>query len=75
MPDERKDDKYWSRRHKNNVAAKRSRDARRIKENQIAMRASFLERQSSNLGEEVERLMKENEDLKKRLAKYEKTNA
>jgi len=40
-----KDDKYWARRNKNNMAAKRSRDARRSKENQIAMRAAFLEKE------------------------------
>ena len=40
-----KDDKYWARRRKNNMAAKRSRDARRVKENQIAMRAAFLEKE------------------------------
>ena len=43
VPDGLKDEKYWARRQKNNVAAKRSRDARRVKENQIAMRANFLE--------------------------------
>ncbi len=43
MPEDLKDDKYWARRRKNNMAAKRSRDARRVKENQIAMRAAFLE--------------------------------
>lgn len=42
-PEEMKDDKYWARREKNNMAAKRSRDIRRIKENQIALRAAFLE--------------------------------
>jgi hypothetical protein len=42
-PEEQKDDKYWARRKKNNMAAKRSRDIRRIKENQIAVRAAFLE--------------------------------
>ncbi len=30
-----KDDRYWERRRKNNMAAKRSRDARRAKENQV----------------------------------------
>ncbi|NXU64455.1 TEF factor, partial [Horornis vulcanius] len=39
VPDEQKDEKYWTRRKKNNVAAKRSRDARRLKENQITIRA------------------------------------
>ena len=78
MADEQKDDKYWSRRKKNNVAAKRSRDARRIKENQIAMRAAFLEKENKDLHIEVEsttgklqKALAENEELRKRLAKYE----
>jgi hepatic leukemia factor len=45
VPDEMKDDKYWARRRKNNMAAKRSRDARRMKENQIALRAGYLEKE------------------------------
>lgn len=45
VPDDLKDDKYWARRRKNNMAAKRSRDARRMKENQIAMRAGYLEKE------------------------------
>lgn len=49
VPDELKDDKYWARRRKNNIAAKRSRDARRQKENQIAMRARYLEKEVSTL--------------------------
>ncbi|XP_013771304.1 HLF transcription factor, PAR bZIP family member b [Pundamilia nyererei] len=53
IPDEMKDDKYWARRRKNNLAAKRSRDARRLKENQIAIRASFLEKENSALRQEL----------------------
>lgn len=49
VPDEMKDDKYWARRRKNNMAAKRSRDARRMKENQIALRAGFLEKEVRSL--------------------------
>ena len=56
MPDDNKDDKYWRRRNKNNVAAKRSREARRAKENQIIMRAGFLETEN-------ERLTRENAEL------------
>lgn len=48
VPDDLKDDKYWARRRKNNMAAKRSRDARRMKENQIAMRAGYLEKEVSS---------------------------
>jgi len=57
VPEDSKDEKYWKRRNKNNVAAKRSREARRAKENQIIMRAGFLE-------SENERLTGENIDLK-----------
>ncbi|XP_044034911.1 TEF transcription factor, PAR bZIP family member a isoform X2 [Siniperca chuatsi] len=59
VPEEQKDDKYWQRRKKNNVAAKRSRDARRLKENQITVRAAFLERENAALRSEVAELRKE----------------
>ncbi|XP_050415342.1 thyrotroph embryonic factor isoform X2 [Patella vulgata] len=71
VQDERKDDKYWARRNKNNTAAKRSRDARRLKENQIAMRAAFLEKENNIMKAEMEKLKKENHHLKHRLTKYE----
>lgn len=56
-----KDDKYWEKRIKNNIAARRSREARRLKENQIALRAAFLE--------------KENETLKAKVASIQATNS
>lgn len=59
VPEEQKDEKYWQRRKKNNVAAKRSRDARRLKENQITVRAAFLERENAALRSEVADLRKE----------------
>ncbi|CAL8273840.1 unnamed protein product [Lota lota] len=59
IPEDLKDDRYWARRRKNNVAAKRSRDARRLKENQIAIRASFLEKENGALRREVADLRKE----------------
>nr|XP_036214998.1 hepatic leukemia factor isoform X14 [Bactrocera oleae] len=71
VPDELKDDKYWARRRKNNIAAKRSRDARRQKENQIAMRARYLEKENSTLHQEVEQLKQENMDLRARLSKFQ----
>ncbi|XP_037904434.1 hepatic leukemia factor isoform X7 [Hermetia illucens] len=71
VPDELKDDKYWARRRKNNIAAKRSRDARRQKENQIAMRARYLEKENSTLHQEVENLKQENMELRARLSKYQ----
>ena len=50
MPDESKDGRYWEKRGKNNVAARRSREARRLKENQIALR---LDRRQQG-GQEVQ---------------------
>ncbi|KAK7938783.1 hypothetical protein WMY93_002109 [Mugilogobius chulae] len=71
IPEDLKDDKYWARRRKNNVAAKRSRDARRLKENQIAIRASFLEKENAALRVEVADLRKELGRCKNVVAKYE----
>ncbi|XP_010890010.1 HLF transcription factor, PAR bZIP family member a [Esox lucius] len=71
IPEDLKDDKYWARRRKNNVAAKRSRDARRLKENQIAIRAGFLEKENSALRSEVADLRKELGRTKNIVAKYE----
>ncbi|XP_022598628.1 thyrotroph embryonic factor-like isoform X2 [Seriola dumerili] len=71
VPDEQKDDKYWQRRKKNNVAAKRSRDARRLKENQITVRAAFLERENAVLRTEVAELRKECGRFKNVVGRYE----
>ena len=54
-----KDEAYWERRRKNNEAAKRSRDARRHKENEIAMRASYLEQENIQLKMELVQLRTE----------------
>nr|XP_049601849.1 HLF transcription factor, PAR bZIP family member a [Syngnathus scovelli] len=71
IPEDLKDDKYWARRRKNNVAAKRSRDARRLKENQIAIRAGFLEKENAALRLEVADLRKELGRCKNIVAKYQ----
>uniref|UniRef100_UPI0037E82C58 TEF transcription factor, PAR bZIP family member a isoform X2 n=1 Tax=Semicossyphus pulcher TaxID=241346 RepID=UPI0037E82C58 len=71
VPEEQKDDKYWQRRKKNNVAAKRSRDARRLKENQITVRAAFLERENTALRSEVADLRKECGRYKNTAGRYE----
>ena len=54
-----KDAAYWERRRKNNEAAKRSRDARRMKENEVAVRASFLEQENIQLKMELVQLRTE----------------
>ena len=54
-----KDAAYWERRRKNNEAAKRSRDARRMKENEVAVRASYLEQENIQLKMELVQLRTE----------------
>ncbi|XP_008329098.1 D site albumin promoter binding protein a [Cynoglossus semilaevis] len=71
VPEEQKDDKYWNRRVKNNEAAKRSRDARRLKENQISVRAAFLERENAVLRQEVADMRKELGRCRNVINKYE----
>lgn len=64
IPSERKDQKYWEKRIKNNVAARRSREARRLKENQIALRAAFLEKENKGLKNLLNKSEAENQNLK-----------
>ncbi|XP_058684689.1 D site-binding protein-like [Poecile atricapillus] len=71
VPEEQKDEKYWSRRSRNNAAAKRSRDARRLKENQISVRAAFLERENAALRVEVAAARRELQRFRGILARYE----
>ncbi|XP_025063575.1 D site-binding protein isoform X3 [Alligator sinensis] len=71
VPEEQKDEKYWSRRYKNNEAAKRSRDARRLKENQITVRAAFLEKENAVLRQEVAAIRQELSRYRSILSKYE----
>ncbi|OWA52445.1 putative Thyrotroph embryonic factor [Hypsibius exemplaris] len=59
VPDEVKDEAYWERRRKNNEAAKRSRDSRRHKEDEIALKAAFLERENLTLRMEKKQLQAE----------------
>ncbi|XP_069463136.1 D site-binding protein [Ambystoma mexicanum] len=71
VPEEQKDEKYWNRRYKNNEAAKRSRDARRLKENQITVRAAFLEKENAVLRQEVANIRQELSRYRNILSKYE----
>ena len=64
LPEDLKDDAYWERRRKNNEAAKRSRDARRAKEDEIAIRAAFLEQENLKLRCEIAQLKTETSKLR-----------
>lgn len=59
-----KDASYWEKRRKNNEAAKRSRDARRAKEDEIAIRAAFLEQENLKLKYEIAALRTETTKLR-----------
>jgi len=78
VPEEMKDDKYWEKRLKNKEATRRSREARRLKENQIVLRAAYLEKENKVLKQELEttnfeksKLETEIDILKRKLNKYE----
>ena len=64
VPQELKDETYWDKRQKNNDSAKRSREARRMKEEQIAMRVVYLEQDNLQLRTEVSLLKSEIEKLR-----------
>lgn len=63
IPDVLKDEKYYERRRRNNAAAKKSRDARKNREDEIATRASFLEKENAVLRAQVAALREVNWDL------------
>ena len=62
--DSEKDELYWEKRKKNNEAAKKSRDAKRVKEIRIQKKAIFLEEENKRLRFELSILKEENEKLK-----------
>ena len=78
VPEFMKDDLYWNKRQKNNEAARQSREAKRRKENQIVMRAAFLESENSvlrdRIGEQKEsndRVRNDVKSLAKKIRQYE----
>lgn len=56
IPDTEKDAKYYERRMRNNAAAKKSRDTRKQREDQIACRAQWFERENAILRAQVQTL-------------------
>lgn len=69
VPEASKDEKYWIKRTKNNIAAKRSRESRRIKENRILLRAAYLEKENCALKREIKKMKEEmNEIFKQQIS-------
>ncbi|KOC59864.1 D site-binding protein [Habropoda laboriosa] len=71
IPDEQKDEKYYERRKRNNQAAKKSRDARKIREDHIALRATMLEHENAILRAQVITLREEAQCLRHMLIKQQ----
>lgn len=72
-PTEVKDAEYWEKRVRNNAAARRSRQSRRIKEVELTEYARKLEHSNAQLSQEVQRLREELAIIKsshKRIGKW-----
>ena len=53
IPDEQKDARYYERRKRNNMAAKKSRDQRKFREDALSGRANVLEKENAVLRAQV----------------------
>ncbi|KAG7200599.1 hypothetical protein KM043_001157 [Ampulex compressa] len=71
IPDDQKDEKYYERRKRNNQAAKKSRDARKIREDHIALRATMLEHENAILRAQIVTLREEAQSLRHMLIKQQ----
>ena len=61
----RERDSSWERRKKNNASAKKSRDARKIRQLQTQIKAAFLERENLRILAQLMIIQQENECLKR----------
>ena len=59
VPEAMKDERYWEKREKNKEATRRSREAKRLKENQIVLRAAYLEKENKVLKQVIIRVQRE----------------
>ncbi|XP_002733842.1 uncharacterized protein LOC100377224 [Saccoglossus kowalevskii] len=75
VPDEQKDHRYFERRRRNNAAAKRSRDARRLREEEMSLRISQLEHENSFLRSQLAAMREKAESLRKNLVVDDDVNS
>ena len=66
-----KDERYWEKRQRNNASAKRSRDARRVRELETQIRAEYLIDENRKLKNENEVLRDENYSLQRTIESLE----
>jgi len=71
VPEHEKDEQYWEKRSKNTEATRKAREAKRVKETQIFLRVAFLETENERLTEKLERVKKERDSLKQKVAVHE----
>nr|XP_040565389.1 thyrotroph embryonic factor-like isoform X1 [Lepeophtheirus salmonis] len=69
-----RDEKYWERRRKNNMAAKKSRDARRVRENQLRLKVLCLENANQVLRTQLKREKDEHDKTLQALNKEKEDN-
>ncbi len=67
VPDNKKDDKYWQRRQKNNMAAKRSREMKKRKIDEELVQAQEAISENAQLKQEIEVLKAEISSLRRLL--------
>ena len=67
-----KDDKYWERRNKNTLAARRTRQTKREKELRAQQRLKLLEIENTRLCLEMSCLKEENKNFRRRLIEFVK---
>eukprot|EP00095_Tigriopus_kingsejongensis_P003357 maker-scaffold496_size155344-snap-gene-0.23 protein:Tk03357 transcript:maker-scaffold496_size155344-snap-gene-0.23-mRNA-1 annotation:"thyrotroph embryonic factor" len=67
QPRQPQDARYWERRRKNNLAAKKSRDARRVRENQLRIKVLCLENANQMLRSKVSLEKEVNTEMRERI--------
>lgn len=67
IPNEKKDEKYWERRRKNNIAAKRSRETKKQKVDEELQKAKDAVQENHKLKQEIEVLKAEINSLRRLL--------
>ncbi|CAB4066018.1 unnamed protein product [Lepeophtheirus salmonis] len=72
IPPEEKDQRYYERRARNNLAAKKSRDQRKMRESRIALRASFLVKENVILRAQIAAFGLERQSLQKLILERQK---
>lgn len=57
IPDDQKDEKYYERRKRNNQAAKKSRDARKIREDNVSKSRVILLQEQENIMYQIVKML------------------